>query len=106
MSTWGVHAPRLPISGSIPSPRLLAAARVLVGLSQRDLAGEAGLAVSSVGRYEAGLSTLRADSLAAILEVLRRRGVRFIDPTDEVEAGLVLLRPTPGSRGTGSGAAG
>lgn len=79
---------------------------MLVGLSQRDLAGEAGLAVSSIGRYEAGLSTLRADSLAAILEVLRRRGVRFIDPTDEVEAGVVLLRPAPDAMRAGSGTAG
>ena len=101
-----MHAPRLTASGAIPPPRLLAAARVLVGLSQRDLAAEAGLAVSSVGRYEAGLSGLRSDSLAAILGVLARRGVRFIDPTDEVEAGLVLLRIAPGVQGTGSGTTG
>ena len=82
---------------------MLAAARVLVGLSQRDLATEAGLAVSSVGRYEAGLSGLRSDSLAAILGVLARRGVRFIDPTDEVEAGLVLLRIAPDAPEAGSG---
>ena len=98
-----MHAPRLAASGAIPPPRLLAAARVLVGLSQRDLATEAGLAVSSVGRYEAGLSGLRSDSLAAILKVLARRGIRFIDPTDEVEAGLVLLRARPRAREAGSG---
>lgn len=79
---------------------MLAAARVLVGLSQRELATEAGLAVSSVGRYEAGLSGLRSASLAAILDVLRRHGVRFVDPTEEVEAGLVLLRRTPDAQGS------
>lgn len=75
-------------------------------MSQRELAAEAGLAVSSVGRYEAGLSGLRSDSLAAILNVLAKRGIRFVDPTDEVEAGLVLLRTTPDASGVGLGAAG
>ena len=75
-------------------------------MSQRELATEAGLAVSSVGRYEAGLSGLRSDSLAAILRVLAKRGIRFVDPTDEVEAGLVLLRTAPDASGGGSNAAG
>ena len=101
-----MHASRLAASGSIPPPRLLAAARVLVGLSQRELATEAGLAVSSVGRYEAGLSGLRSGSLAAILKVLAKRGIRFVDPTYEVEVGLVLLRTAPNASGVGLGAAG
>ena len=91
-----MQPPPLTASGSIPSPRLLAAARVLLGLTQRDLAAEAGLAVSSIGRFEAGLTGLHSASLAAILSVLRKRGVRFLDPTDEIEAGLVLLRSPPG----------
>ena len=77
---------------------------MLVGLSQRELAAEAGLAVSSVGRYEAGLSGLRSDSLAAIFKVLAKRGIRFVDPTDEVEVGLVLLRTAPDASRVGSGA--
>lgn len=75
-----------------PSPRLLAAARVLVGLSQRELAAEAGLAASSVGRYEAGLSTMRANTFSAIIKVLKRRGVRFLDETSEIEMGVYLSR--------------
>ena len=58
--------------------------------------------MSSVGRYEAGLSGLRSDSLAAILVVLAKRGIRFVDPTDEVEMGLVLLKTTPDASGVGS----
>jgi transcriptional regulator with XRE-family HTH domain len=79
-------------SGMLPPPRLLAAARVLVGLSQRELAAEAGLAASVVGRYEAGLSTLRSDSFGAILTVLRGRGIRFADETEEVAMGVFVLR--------------
>lgn len=79
-------------SSNLPSPRLLAAARSLVGLSQGELAVAAGLAKSSIGRYEAGLTALRSDTLGAILAVLRARGVRFVEETDEVAMGLLLMK--------------
>lgn len=93
---WGVPTRLSEAPSILPPPRLLAAARVLVGLSQRELAAEAGLAVSSVGRYEAGLSTMRADSLGSILAVLRKRGVRFLEETGEVAMGILLLKEAPG----------
>jgi transcriptional regulator with XRE-family HTH domain len=65
---------------------------MLVGLSQRELAKAAGLATSSVSRYETGLSTLRADSFGAILSVLRSRGIRFMEETDDVAMGVMLMR--------------
>jgi predicted transcriptional regulator len=83
-------APRL--SASLPPPRLLAAARVLVGLSQRELAALARIGTSTIARYEAGLSDLRGSSFDAILTVLRQRGIRFVDSTDEIAMGIVMLR--------------
>jgi transcriptional regulator with XRE-family HTH domain len=71
---------------------VLAAARVLVGLTQRELASAAGLAASSVARFEAGRSTLRADSLGAILAVLKARGIRFVEETDEIAEGVVRVK--------------
>lgn len=61
----------------VPPPRFLAAARVLAGLSQVDLARLAGVAVSSLARYERGDRTIRSDTLAALLTVLRARGIQF-----------------------------
>ncbi len=35
---------------------------------------------------------LRADNLGAIVAVLKRHGIRFLEETDEVEMGVMLLR--------------
>jgi transcriptional regulator with XRE-family HTH domain len=82
----------------LPPPRLLTAARALAGLTQRELAQAAGINTSLIGRYEAGLSTLRSDSFNAILTALRRYGIRFVGETDEVAMGVLLLK----ERTTGS----
>ena len=82
----------------MPSPRLLAAARVLVGLSQKELAAEAGVSATVIGRYKSGATTLRSNSLDAILTALRRNGVRLVDPTEEVAMGVVLLHQSKGQR--------
>jgi predicted transcriptional regulator len=76
----------------LPPPRLLAAARALIDLSQRELAAAAGIATSLVARYEAGHSMLRSDSFGAILAVLHHRGVRFVEATNEITMGVLLLR--------------
>jgi hypothetical protein len=89
---YGVTNRANETSGNLPPPRLLAAARALAGLSQRELATEAGVAASSIGRYEAGLSRFRSDSFEAILGALRRHGIRFIDETPEVAMGVYLIR--------------
>jgi predicted transcriptional regulator len=84
--------PTLPLSAPLPAPRLLAAARVLAGLSQRELAATAGIGTSTIARYEAGLSGLRGVTFQRILDALRKHGIRFVDSTDEIEMGVVALR--------------
>jgi transcriptional regulator with XRE-family HTH domain len=90
--TFPVRKDQIKISGGLPLPRALAAARALVGMSQRELATAAGLSTRSVAGYEAGLSMLRADNLGAIMGVLRQRGIRFLEESDDVAMGVLLLR--------------
>ena len=52
----------------------------------------AGVARTSVGRYEASLTGLHSNSSAAIIKVLNKRGIRFVEETDEVAAGVFLLK--------------
>lgn len=82
-------APKPPI---FPPPRLVAAARVLAGLSQRELGLEADVARSIIGRYEAGHRGLHARTLEAIVTVLRDYGVRFVNGSDDVVVGLLLTK--------------
>lgn len=51
------------------------------------------MGVSSLGRYEAGMGSMRVDTLSAIVAVLRKHGIRFLDPTQEIVMGLALVRP-------------
>ena len=74
----------------IPTPRLLAAARMLANMSQKDLATEAGLSTSVIGRYEAGLSNMRAETFERIVVILRGRGIRFLGASATISMGLVV----------------
>jgi transcriptional regulator with XRE-family HTH domain len=87
-----VRKPVPPPSNVFPPPRLLAAARVLVGLTQRQLAAQAGVDRSLISRYEAGATMLRADSFGLIFAVLKRNGISFVEETDSVAMGVTLLR--------------
>lgn len=83
------------MSGAMPGPRALRAARALTGLSQRELAVATGLSTRSIAGYEAGSSNMRSDNLGAVVTALRRRGIRFLEESDEVEMGVLLLRRDP-----------
>jgi transcriptional regulator with XRE-family HTH domain len=70
---------------------VLAAARVLAGLTQRECAHFAGIAVSSLARYETGLSNFRSNNLEAVLIVLLGRGVRFSEQVPGRSIGIYLI---------------
>ncbi len=78
--------------GILPPPRLLAAGRVLAGLTQRELATAAGLSTTTIARYESGAATMRTDTLGTIVAVLRGMRVRFVGESQEAELGLLLLK--------------
>ena len=81
------------LSGGVdlPSPRMIAAARALLGMTQGALAAEADVALGSLTRYESGATGLRTATLAALVAVLRRRGIRFIAGSQGIAEGVLLL---------------
>ncbi|HVS78340.1 MAG TPA: helix-turn-helix transcriptional regulator [Steroidobacteraceae bacterium] len=81
----------------VPPPRLVTAARILIGLSQADLAEEAKIGIATLRRYERGETNPRADKANAILRVLRAHGIQFLDESDTVAMGVVLLKSAGGS---------
>ena len=67
------------------------AARALLGVTQQELADMAGLSRSAIMRHEAGKHVMRGDSLRAVVRALAMRGVRFVEETDDIAMGVVLL---------------
>lgn len=73
----------------IPPPRLLAAARVLAGLSQAELAARANVGVGALSRYEAGKTMPRVDTISAVVRALAEFGIGFLEESGDVEMGVV-----------------
>ena len=81
----------------LPSPRLLAAARILAGLSQDELARAAHVGISTVKRLEIGLNAPNAGTLRKLQLALTRRGVQFtFDPEEKFEGIRRTLIPQSG----------
>jgi transcriptional regulator with XRE-family HTH domain len=75
----------------MPSPAQLRAARVMLGLSQAEIAGRSCLSVPTVKRAEADAGVRVSDAVrAAITVVLKNAGVEFINGD---EPGVKLKRP-------------
>lgn len=55
--------------------RVIAAARMLAGLDQEQLATEAGLSASTVSKIEQGRRNVREDTLRAVRQAFERLGV-------------------------------
>lgn len=55
--------------------RVIAAARMLAGLDQLELAAAAGLSPSTVSRIEQGRRNVRQDTLQAVSQALEQRGI-------------------------------
>lgn len=55
--------------------RVIAAARMLAGLDQHQLAAAAGLSPSTISKIEQGRKNVRADTLRAVAQALERLGV-------------------------------
>ena len=98
LSTHGMAVPNPSGGFDLPSPRMIAAARALLGMTQGALAAEADVALGSLTRYESGATGLRTSTLAALVAVLRRKGIRFVAGTDGIAEGVLLMEPPPRSR--------
>ena len=72
--------------------RLIAAARVLTGISRADLANASGISVSTLAQLEAsGSAPPESESdVAALRHALERFGAMFIPESDGIGAGVRL----------------
>lgn len=77
---------------TLPSNRSLEAARILVGLSQVELAKRAGVSAVVISRYERGIATPRIDKLLAIVDALSAMGISFIPENEKILDGVVRYR--------------
>lgn len=73
-----------------PSSNLLKAARIALGLSVDELAGEAGIGPRSLNRVEAASPDDFSKSAFAVMQALQRRGVEFLPPKQKKGAGFRL----------------
>lgn len=74
------------------TPRMLRAARLLLGLSQDEIGEAAGLSGKTVARIEAGGAKTSVEALAAVQNALERKGVVFLPQTEEYGEGLRMPR--------------
>ena len=61
------------------TPAQLAAARAMLQVTQRHVAEETGLSLSTVRRYEIGQTDMRADLLARLMAYYQTHGVLFVN---------------------------
>ena len=77
----------------LPGPRVLAAARVLAGITQQELAAASNVALNVVRRYEKGDGNPRSSSVAAMVEALRLKNVTFLSEGDGYRVAVALIEP-------------
>ncbi len=89
-----------------PKPRRMRLARLLRGLTQREVAEESGIAENSISRYESGSRVPKAASLRMLAHVYSKPVEWFYDEEDEPQTAPVHLnaeapesatQPTPES---------
>lgn len=77
----------------LPSSRLLAAARYLAGVTQRELAREADVAVSSLRKAEIGSVGVRARTVEKLMRALAAHDISFILDHEHGREGLMHAAP-------------
>ena len=65
----------MQMSPLVARGRVIAAARMLAGLDQLQLAAAAGLSPSTISKIEQGRNSVRQDTLRAVGEALERLGI-------------------------------
>ncbi len=76
------------------SHRLFIAARALAGLSQSELASEAGVALSVLQAIEQNRSDPKLSTILALLDVLKSKGIELLPETGHVAFGLFVTTGT------------
>jgi len=73
------------------SHRLFIAARALAGLSQSELASQAGVALSVLQAIEQNRSDPKLSTILALLDVLKSKGIELLPETGQVAWGLFVV---------------
>ncbi|WP_370288013.1 helix-turn-helix domain-containing protein [Siccirubricoccus soli] len=81
----------------LPSPRLLAAARILANVTQAELAKRAGVSVSALRRLEVGDTNARVATVEALTKALIACGIEFLYDQTADREGIRHARPSRGS---------
>jgi hypothetical protein len=89
LSTMDVDPLHAGTCGMLPSPRQIAAARVLLGLSRAELAAKAGLHVNALKRLEQGVTNPRRTTLEAVMRALDADGIEFLSETADRGEGII-----------------
>jgi transcriptional regulator with XRE-family HTH domain len=76
--------------------RQIAAARILAGLGEKDLAGRANVSVATLGRIEAG-DVAPPELMNAVLAVRRALEAAGVEFADGAEPGVRMKAATPSS---------
>ena len=87
----------------LPSPRLLAAARILANVTQAELAKRAGVSVSALRRLEVGDTNARVGTVEALTTALIACGIEFLYDQKADREGIRHARPSRGSAGSEEG---
>lgn len=80
------------------TPQQIRAARAALGMTAQQVAEKAQVGVATLRRAEGPRRTatgLNRSTDAAIRRALEEAGIRFIDPSEDHEGGVVLRRGTP-----------
>ena len=83
-----------------PTPRMMMAARELLGLTQRQLADRAGVSFSALRRFEGGSMNTRLGTLDKLATALNEEGIRFRVTADEVQVALAIKPDAASHPGT------
>lgn len=73
-------------------PLQLKLARTALGLGVRELAAQAGVAPSTIQRFESGRGDMHAKTLGRVQQVLEDGGIVFIPPDEDGGPGVRLKR--------------
>ena len=82
----------------IASPRVLKAARVMLGWSQEELADRSGIGRTSLSKLEAGSTQVRLHTIRAVQAALQEGGIKFL-PEGETEGEGVRFKATGSQAG-------
>lgn len=76
--------------GMYARSKILKAARLLLDLTQEEVGKSAGLSGKTVARIESGAAKVTVPMLEAVQRVYERKGIRFLQETDNEGEGLRL----------------